>query len=78
MTWTPATENKHVNDRYPNFYGQDGRLYLVRCFVCDPRRGVENWHVAVPAGVCAWCGWYLKKQKEKEGEEASELGHGAD
>jgi hypothetical protein len=42
--------------RHPNFM-HDGRLYLVRCFVCDTERGLENWSPAVATGACAWCGW---------------------
>lgn len=48
---------RHVNDRRPNFYGDDGRFYLVRCYACRPEGGTENWAIAVAAGECAWCGW---------------------
>lgn len=47
-------------DRPPNFR-LNGKLYLVRCFVCDPERGRENYMAAVSAGVCAWCGWSEKE-----------------
>ena len=40
----------------PNFYS-DGKLYLVRCFNCDPERGTENYIPCVSSGSCAWCGW---------------------
>jgi len=46
-----------VQDRPPNFYADDGRLYLVRCFVCGGEHGRENWAPAVADGTCAWCGW---------------------
>jgi hypothetical protein len=49
-------EVKKVNDRPPNFT-QDGKFYLVRCFVCDSRYGRENWAMAVASGKCCWCGW---------------------
>lgn len=48
------------NWQEPNFMA-DGKLYLVRCYVCDPERGKENYALAVAAGVCAWCGWTAKK-----------------
>lgn len=41
----------------PNFIGENGSLYLVRCYVCAPVRGRENWAVMVASGTCAWCGW---------------------
>lgn len=44
-------------DRAPNFRGVDGQLFLVRCFVCEPWRGRENYLPAVASGTCAWCGW---------------------
>lgn len=46
-----------VQDRYPNFRN-DGRFYLVRCFVCEPKYGRENWAPTVADGLCAWCGWH--------------------
>jgi len=48
---------KHVNDRSPNFHGDDGRFFLVRCFACGGEHGKENWSGAVATGCCAWCGW---------------------
>ena len=48
---------RYVNDRRPNFYGDDGQLYLVRCFACGGDRGTENWSCAVATGCCAFCGW---------------------
>lgn len=48
---------RHVNDREPNFRGDNGELYLVRCFSCGGDRGTENWAMVVAAGTCAWCGW---------------------
>lgn len=44
-------------DRPPNFRSEDGRLFLVRCFACDPDHGRENWALAVADGTCAFCGW---------------------
>lgn len=45
------------NDRPPNFRNKSGKLYLVRCFVCEPTRGRENWAMAVATGQCTWCKW---------------------
>lgn len=47
----------HLNDREPNFRGDNGELYLVRCFSCGGDRGTENWAMVVATGTCAWCGW---------------------
>lgn len=58
----PAWFPKTIQDREPNFR-ENGKLYLVRCFKCDPDRGRENYLPAVASGSCAWCGW-------KEGEES--------
>lgn len=44
-------------DRHPNFRGEDGRLRLIRCFICEPVRGRENLLSCGAAGVCASCGW---------------------
>lgn len=41
----------------PNFRGDNGKLYLVRCYACDSERGRENWGPVVASGQCAWCGW---------------------
>jgi hypothetical protein len=46
-----------INDRHPNFRGEDGKLYLVRCFACSPEYGEENWAPAVASGACEHCGW---------------------
>lgn len=52
-------------DRPPNFRSETrGGLYLVRCFVCEPEHGRENYIPAVASGQCAWCGW--EEQKETE------------
>jgi len=51
---------RHVNDRHPNFRGERGELYLVRCFACVPEIGRENYAFAVAGGVCVWCGWQEK------------------
>jgi hypothetical protein len=45
-----------VQDRPPNFRSE-GRLFLVRCFVCEPTHGRENYALTVASGRCAWCGW---------------------
>jgi hypothetical protein len=49
------TENP--NERDPNFRDDEGKLFLVRCFVCDKKHGEENYAMAVSSGICAWCGW---------------------
>ena len=59
-----AAQKKH-QERAPNFRSGD-RLYLVRCFVCDPTRGRENWAMNVASGICAWCGWKDHPEKESE------------
>lgn len=51
-------------DRHPNFRGDDGRLYLVRCFICDPKHGVENYALMVAPGQCYKCGWREKTNAE--------------
>lgn len=43
-------------DRPPNFR-EEGKLFLVRCFVCNKEIGKENLSTAVAKGYCAWCGW---------------------
>ena len=52
-----ATPIPSPQDRRPNFRDEEGKLYLVRCFVCDEEHGRENWVVAVASGTCAFCGW---------------------
>ena len=47
---------KHCNDREPNFYSDEGKFYLVRCYACSVM-GRENWAPAVASGQCSWCGW---------------------
>lgn len=44
-------------DRHPNFRGDNGKLYLVKCFICDPKYGLENYVIAVSMGQCYKCGW---------------------
>lgn len=53
--------NNSIQDRGPNFR-EDGKLYLLRCFKCEPNYGRENYMLAVASGQCAWCGW---KEEEK-------------
>lgn len=45
-----------IQDRPPNFR-EDGQLYLVRCFACEPEHGRDNHGLVVATGRCAWCGW---------------------
>ena len=49
--------SKIVQDKEPNFRDEDGKLFLVRCFACEPNRGLENYAVAVATGRCYRCGW---------------------
>ena len=53
---------KTIQDRDANFRDDQGNLFLVRCFACEPQRGRENYAFSVASGVCAWCGW--KEQKD--------------
>jgi len=39
-----------------NFIGEDGRLFVVRCPVCNS----ENNATFVASGQCAKCGWNAK------------------
>lgn len=55
-----------IQDRKPNFRGNDGNIYLVRCYACDPKVGRENYAPSVATGQCAWCGW---KEDLKESNE---------
>ncbi len=54
---------KTIQDRKPNFRGKLGNLFLVRCFACDPERGLENYAMMVSSGVCHACGWHEKKNE---------------
>jgi len=47
--------------REPNFRNSEGRLFLIRCFVCEPKFGRENYLPAVASGKCAFCGWKENK-----------------
>lgn len=49
-------------DRHPNFRSEDGQLFLVRCFACEPSRGRENHISCVADGLCASCGWWEEKE----------------
>ena len=62
-----------INDRSPNFRNEQGNLYLVRCFACDPEFGVENYIPNVARGVCAWCGWpeTLKEPDDLDEDDAA-------
>jgi hypothetical protein len=44
------------NFQVPNFFDDNGKFYLVRCFACDSEHGRENYAAAVSSGMCAWCG----------------------
>jgi len=57
-------EDKLVNERPPNFRDRDGQLFLVRCFSCGGKGGVENYAFSVATGQCAWCGWKDSKEKK--------------
>ena len=63
-------ENKEFKDnmqsKHPNFIGDNGKLYLVRCFKCN----TENYAMAVATGICAWCGW---SEKNKEALDESDI-----
>lgn len=52
-----------IQDKSPNFRSEDGKLYLVRCFACEPKRGRENYAMNVASGMCTWCGWKEEKKK---------------
>jgi hypothetical protein len=56
--------NDVCQDRDPNFRGQRGKLYLVRCFACEPKRGRENYGPSVALGVCVFCGWSEETQDD--------------
>ena len=47
-----------IQDKGKNFRGKDGKLFLVRCYVCDEEFGEENYVMMVASGRCAWCGWH--------------------
>jgi len=53
-----------INDRKPNFRDEDGSLFLVRCYACNPEHGRENYVCAVAHGQCAWCGWTETAESE--------------
>lgn len=54
--------NKVNQEKSPNFRGEDGKLFLIRCFSCGGERGRENWAPSVATGQCAWCGWQENKE----------------
>lgn len=51
-----------LQEQHPNFRGENGKLYLVRCFACGGERGTENYAPMVADGQCAWCGWEEEKK----------------
>lgn len=52
---------KVSQDRGQNFRDKNGKLFLIRCYACEPERGRENYAMAVASGTCAWCGWTEKE-----------------
>jgi len=52
-----------VNDRGENFRDENGKLFLVRCYVCGGNAGRENYAMAVASGTCAFCGWNESNEK---------------
>lgn len=61
-------DKEKVNqNRGANFRNKDGKLYLVRCYACEPDRGRENYLPAVASGQCAWCGWCESEESTPEG-----------
>mgnify|MGYP003405059196 CR=1 FL=1 len=58
--------------RRPNFRGKKGTIFLVRCFLCEPKRGLENYLPSVASGQCAWCGW-KEGQTESEAEKEMQM-----
>ena len=50
-------QEKALQNKPPNFRDKDGKLFLVRCYMCHPELGRENVGSVVATGQCAWCGW---------------------
>ena len=50
-------DNKTIQDQGRNYRNEEGKLFLIRCYNCDPKDGRENCMPAVATGVCTWCGW---------------------
>ena len=59
------TTSATIQDRGPNFRGERGDLFLIRCYACNPERGTENYGLAVIDGICAWCGWRETKEENQ-------------
>lgn len=57
-----------LQNRPPNFIGKNGKLFLIRCFICQPDYGRENYTMAVVSGRCAWCGHDANKLEDKQDE----------
>lgn len=53
-----------IQDNGRNFRDDDGKLYLTRCYACEPDHGRENYLPAVASGVCAWCGWHEMRKEQ--------------
>lgn len=51
-------------NKLPNFVGDDGTFFLVRCFNCGGKRGRENVLTIAASGHCAWCGWSKEKSEK--------------
>lgn len=58
-----------IQDRPPNFRNDEGKLYLVRCFVCEPQRGLENYSIAVASGTCYNCGYSEEDKNVEQNQE---------
>lgn len=61
---TIKEEERTVQEKGKGNFRYDGRLYLVRCYLCRPKEGLENYTPLVRSGKCAWCGWEDKPQKK--------------
>lgn len=44
-------------ESHPNFRDEKGKLFLVRCYACEPNGGKENYLPMVATGICAWCNY---------------------
>ena len=61
--YSVGDHNHSPNEKNPNFRDENGKLFLVRCYVCDPVDGTENLAGAVASGECAHCGWTESSQE---------------
>jgi ribosomal protein L37E len=60
---TKAVRKKapQLMDRRENFYGDDGKPFVVYCPSCK----LENHSMSVAAGQCAWCGWTARPRAKE-------------